>query len=167
MATTTNFGWTTPDDTSLVKDGASAIRTLGSSIDTSLGGAWTSWTPTFTNVTLGNGTTTAKFKQINKTVIGYVLFKLGSTSAITGEIKTTFPVTPTTILSGAVHYLGMILDDSVGYIMSFPVVESSNINVYAALASGTYVTRASTSSTVPMTWTTNDAFYVSFVYEAL
>ena len=36
MATTTNFGWTTPNDTDLVKDGAAAIRTLGSSIDTSL-----------------------------------------------------------------------------------------------------------------------------------
>ena len=34
MATTTNYGWTTPDDTNLVKDGAAAIRTLGSSIDT-------------------------------------------------------------------------------------------------------------------------------------
>ena len=34
MATTTNYGWTTPDDTALVKDGASAIRTLGSSVDT-------------------------------------------------------------------------------------------------------------------------------------
>lgn len=36
MATTTNYGWTTPDDTALVKDGASAIRSLGSAIDTSL-----------------------------------------------------------------------------------------------------------------------------------
>jgi hypothetical protein len=36
MATTTNFNWSTPDDTSLVKDGAAAIRTLGSSIDTSM-----------------------------------------------------------------------------------------------------------------------------------
>jgi hypothetical protein len=35
MATTTNYNWATPDDTDLVKDGASAIRTLGSSIDTS------------------------------------------------------------------------------------------------------------------------------------
>ncbi len=35
MATTTNFGWETPDDTDLVKDGAAAMRTLGSSIDTS------------------------------------------------------------------------------------------------------------------------------------
>lgn len=36
MATTTNFGWETPDDTDLVKDGAAAMRTLGSAIDTSL-----------------------------------------------------------------------------------------------------------------------------------
>lgn len=35
MATTTNFGWTTPNDTDLVKNGAAAIRTLGSAIDTS------------------------------------------------------------------------------------------------------------------------------------
>ena len=34
MATTTNYGWETPDDTDLVKDGASAMRTLGQSIDT-------------------------------------------------------------------------------------------------------------------------------------
>jgi len=36
MATTTNYGWTTPDDTALVKDGAAAIRALGTSIDTSM-----------------------------------------------------------------------------------------------------------------------------------
>ena len=36
MATTTNYSWTTPDDTGLVKDGASAIRTLGSSADTTV-----------------------------------------------------------------------------------------------------------------------------------
>lgn len=36
MATTTNYGWTTPDDTGLVKDGASAIRTLGSAVDSTL-----------------------------------------------------------------------------------------------------------------------------------
>ena len=36
MATTTNYGWDTPDDTDLVKDGALAIRDLGQEIDTSL-----------------------------------------------------------------------------------------------------------------------------------
>jgi hypothetical protein len=34
MANTTNYNWETPDDTDLVKDGAAAIRTLGSSVDT-------------------------------------------------------------------------------------------------------------------------------------
>jgi hypothetical protein len=36
MANTTNFGWETPDDTDLVKDGAAAIRTVAGAIDTSL-----------------------------------------------------------------------------------------------------------------------------------
>jgi len=36
MATTTNYNWATPDDSDLLKDGASAIRTLGSSADTTV-----------------------------------------------------------------------------------------------------------------------------------
>jgi hypothetical protein len=36
MATTTNYGWSTPDDTALVSQGAAAIRTLGSSVDTTV-----------------------------------------------------------------------------------------------------------------------------------
>lgn len=35
MATSTNFGWSLPDDTDLVKDGASAMRTLGNAVDAS------------------------------------------------------------------------------------------------------------------------------------
>jgi hypothetical protein len=36
MATTTNYSWSTPDDTALVKDGASAIRSLGTAIDSTV-----------------------------------------------------------------------------------------------------------------------------------
>ena len=36
MATTSNFGWTTPDDTALVKDGASSIRSLGTAVDATM-----------------------------------------------------------------------------------------------------------------------------------
>jgi hypothetical protein len=36
MATTTNFGWSTPDDSANVKDGASAIRSLGTAVDTTM-----------------------------------------------------------------------------------------------------------------------------------
>jgi hypothetical protein len=36
MPNTTNYNWVTPADSDLVKDGAAAIRTLGSSIDTTV-----------------------------------------------------------------------------------------------------------------------------------
>jgi hypothetical protein len=36
MATTTNYSWVTPDNTDLVKEGAEAIRTLGSSVDSTV-----------------------------------------------------------------------------------------------------------------------------------
>ena len=48
MATSTNFGWTMPDNTDLVKDGALAIRTLGNAVDVS-----------FATVTLRAVTTTS------------------------------------------------------------------------------------------------------------
>jgi hypothetical protein len=128
--------------------------------------AWTSFTPTLSGVTLGNGTTNAKYKQIGKTVFGHVAFKLGSTSSITGTIKTTFPVAPATIFTGGVDYTGMFLDDSFGYYLAFPVLESPLISFFACTAGGTYVSYTNTSSTVPFTWTTNDVFYVTFTYEA-
>jgi hypothetical protein len=41
MATTTNFGFNTPDNTAYVKDGASAMRTLGNNIDARFGNVTT------------------------------------------------------------------------------------------------------------------------------
>jgi hypothetical protein len=36
MATSPNYGWSEPDDTSFVKNGAQAMRTLGNAIDTTV-----------------------------------------------------------------------------------------------------------------------------------
>jgi hypothetical protein len=56
MATTTNYGWTTPDDTSLVKDGASAIRSLGTNVDTQV---FNNWSLVTTNAQTGTTYTLA------------------------------------------------------------------------------------------------------------
>lgn len=56
MATTTNYGWTTPDDTALVKDGASAIRSLGSNVDTQV---FNNWSLVTTNAQTGTTYTLA------------------------------------------------------------------------------------------------------------
>jgi hypothetical protein len=36
MATSPNYGWSEPDDTAYVKNGALAMRTLGNNIDTTV-----------------------------------------------------------------------------------------------------------------------------------
>jgi hypothetical protein len=56
MATTTNYGWTTPDNTAYVKDGASAIRTLGSSVDTTLNSVTTGKNVGLVHLTTVTGT---------------------------------------------------------------------------------------------------------------
>lgn len=89
MATTTNFGWETPDDTDLVKDGAAAIRTLGSAIDTSL-------------VDLKGGTTGQYLKKNSNTDLDYVWGDISaggqtllSTTSLTGASVTISSI-PTT-----------------------------------------------------------------------
>src|SRR4051794_9332982 len=61
-----------------------ALNTPGAIKQTALGTdatwAWQSYTPTWTNGgTIGNGTTTAKYVQIGKTVIVNVCYTFGST----------------------------------------------------------------------------------------
>lgn len=53
---------------------------------------WTSWTPTWTNLTLGNGTQTAFYTQIGKTVFYRVQIVFGTTSSIAGATAFTLPV---------------------------------------------------------------------------
>jgi len=98
MATTTNYGWTTPDDTALVKDGAAAIRTLGSSIDTTtknlnpsttLGDIEYRSSTANTNTRLGIGTT------------GQVLTVSGGVPAWATSSSGGMTLLSTTTLSGA------------------------------------------------------------------
>ena len=98
MATTTNYGWTTPDDTALVKDGAAAIRTLGSSVDTTtkalnpsttLGDIEYRSSTANTNTRLGIGTT------------GQVLSVSGGVPAWVTSSSGGMTLLSTTTLSGA------------------------------------------------------------------
>lgn len=53
--------------------------------------AWTSWTPTLGNLTLGNGTVTAAYALIGKTLHFRFKFVLGSTSAVSSLPNFTLP----------------------------------------------------------------------------
>lgn len=73
MATTTNFGWETPDDTDLVKDGALAMRTLGNSIDSSF-------------VDLKGGTTGQVLAKASNTDLDYTWVTQDDANAIQNAI---------------------------------------------------------------------------------
>lgn len=57
------------------------------------GTAWTSWTPTWTNFTIGNGTNACKYQQIGKTVYWRLVTTLGTTSSMGTAPTFTLPVT--------------------------------------------------------------------------
>jgi hypothetical protein len=99
MPTTTNFGWTTPADTDLVKDGAAAIRTLAGNIDTSL-------------VDLKGGTTAQVLAKNSNTDLDFVwsTSSAGSlTSLETGSLSGASVTTAT--LSGSYRNLYVVIKD--------------------------------------------------------
>ena len=130
-------------------------------------GAWQSYTPTFTNFTLGNGTITlAKYVQIGRTVTVKVLVTLGSSSVVSGLIGFSLPVTATSDAQNrniATAHLSAGGVTGQGYVA---VGSTTRADLYAQSASGTYVTGTSTSNLIPGTWTTGNAFSTQFTYEA-
>lgn len=172
MATTTNNGWETPDDTDLVKDGALAMRTLGNAIDTSVGKgllAWQSYAPNLANGWAnGNGTWAAYYCQIGKTVIVRGFFVFGSTTTKSvNRMRVSLPVPAAanaqirtaSILSNATCAgLGTTIWGNVG---AGDFLEMSVLN-----ASATYALRSNVTSTVPATWATGDNFEFNVTYEA-
>lgn len=130
-------------------------------------GAYTTYTPTFTNFSLGNGAITlAKFSQIGKTVYVRLLVTLGSTSTVSGRIGFSLPVTATNdnidkainnagLLAGAVSAIGFVALGS-----------TTRADLYAILASGTFTVATNISSTIPGTWAAASTFSSTFTYEA-
>lgn len=133
-------------------------------------GAWQDWTPTWTNLTVGSGTVTAKYIQIGKTVHAFLKFVYGSGSSVSGVIGFSPPVNASSTysdLNDSIHSSSLVLDSgSALYVCFLRWSSASLFNLYVYNTAGTYMSVTATSATLPMTWTTNDSLSVSFTYEA-
>jgi hypothetical protein len=169
MATTTNNGWETPDDTDLVKDGALAMRTLGQEIDTSVGTgllAWVTYAPTLSSGWLnGNGTYDAKYCKIGKIVHWRVTFTVGSTTTKGSGMVMSLPVTAAATNS-AVSAQGFLVTGSTRYIASVLFGSTTTVTIGTSVANATYTTWNAMTATTPFTWATNDIVILAGTYEA-
>lgn len=131
--------------------------------------AWQSWTPTYTVLTVGNGTHNSKYIQIGKTVIARLAFTLGSTSAMGAGVPTfTLPVTSASYTTSqpAIGFGNAVKNVTSEYpcLMELPSITTGSILLQNA--AGTYVVAAAFSSIAPFTWAANDSISAVLVYEA-
>lgn len=153
------------NDTDAASAGATAYLGANASVaGRATSGEWIDYTPTFSGTTLGNGAVAGEYAiDANGTVTFSAVFVLGSTSAVTGSVTCTLPVT------GAPQTIGQIncAFERPGFEIVGGVTDRATTYVvtYAATAGGTYVGFAALSATVPFSWGTGHKIWVSGSYQ--
>jgi len=154
-----------PDKTWLAGEVVTAADT--NTYLTHTGGAWTSYTPTFTNLTVGNGTLVSMWFRSGRFVAFKVKLTFGSTTSVSGAVTASLPVAYAdgTELNLAT---GLLFDSSlpVRVVALLSPATTTTVNVTAFDVTGTYGNGSALSSLVPFTWATGDIMLFSGFYEA-
>lgn len=131
-------------------------------------GEWITYTPTWTNLTVGNATQNFRYLQVNDGifVIGSLVF--GNTTSMGTAPNFTLPLTSATGSSsqywGTVSYLDSGTEE---YIGTMKMASTTTMALRVPNVAATYPTSGNQlAATTPFTWTTNDAIFVSFFYQA-
>jgi len=118
------------------------------------------WTPTFTNLSVGNGTLTAYYEIIGDQLRYIWTLVWGNTTSISGAVSHTLPFSRYTITDIRAAGISRYNDAGTVYQGASSFISSTAANLQVLNASGTYLTTGALSSTVPFTWTTSDEIMV-------
>jgi len=139
---------------------------------TGSGWSWQSFSPTWTNLTVGNGTVNySKYIQTGKTVNLKYSLTLGSTSVIGTSPTFTLPVTASTDSSAGGIQWGTVtyIDVSAGstfYTGAVVYASTTTGTIFVSNASATYSTLSSFTATIPVAYATGDTLVITATYEA-
>jgi hypothetical protein len=135
--------------------------------DLNLIATWTTFTPSFTGVTIGAGSlNTGQYCRLNNILFIRTKTILGTGGSFTNPVLTVpdsgvMTGTPTNLWMPSMH--GVMIDSGTNsYALSVIHNSTTSLGVYAQTASGTFVTWTSAvSSTVPFTSGVNDYLELS------
>lgn len=129
----------------------------------------TSFTPTYSNITVGNGTNVGTWWRDGKFMCGFSKLTLGTTSSVTGSVAVTIPESQTydtnyvpTGTNYPEHARATYLDNGTAIYVGFAQASGTTIFCQAYTTSGAYLSLATVNATVPMTWTTSDVLTTYF-----
>ena len=151
------------DDTKIVTPKALADATVGK-----LGSAWAAWTPTFTNLTVGNGTLICKYSQVGKTITARIRFTLGTTSSVGTNPYFSLPVPANAEYTQS--GIGVLyIEDlaTAGFAGQIYMRSTTTGWLLVNKVDGVNITGSTFEATIPFTWTTGDYFSGTFTYESV
>lgn len=138
-----------------------------------IGGPWTAYTPTWTNLTVGNATQASAYINAGKLYIVRIGLQFGSTTSISGSPEFTLPDGVSVNSSYYDTYVfgtGSMRDDSAGFGFTSPILRSTTtagrLRFATTNAAGTYARNDVVSATIPFTWATSDRIEGQFFFEA-
>jgi hypothetical protein len=129
--------------------------------------AVTTWTTgTISGLTKGSGTETAQYIRIGPMVFCYWTFTFGASSAVTGDVILTLPVTSTA--TNSIHGTATLTDTGTAVYKGFVQgASTTTAHIRVMNVGATYPTSTVLSSTIPFTWNTStDVMACSFTYLA-
>lgn len=122
---------------------------------------WISFTPVWTNLTIGNATVICKYMVAGKWVGLYLSVTLGSSSSLTAN-------TPSFVLpiaaSGPAYWIASYGDTGTRDYLGLAGISAETLYLLNESVIGSYIQYAGVTSSVPFTWTTGDTIKTGGLY---
>ena len=128
--------------------------------------AWTAYTPVWSGLTIGNGTTSGRYLKVGRMVTVVAQLNWGSTSTGSGSFTCTMPVTAATFSGGVWVGSCRISDAGTKGFVATVEVASNGTGLSRIVSADSGAGAAEVTSTNPMTWANGDALYFTITYEA-